>query len=295
MNPSLRILRALADEIAPPPCRTRRQSDRHERVLSVAEGLMARFGCRGFTFRGLAIALRMATSTLRFHYVDLDAVCGDILRIHLRHIADAIGKVPYDAENRRQLQRVAYLAATRTAAGSLTDAHLILTRDRHFLPADELESIEDIRQGLSDILTGPGDPDILPVLDSPWIGPDQIAGAITLLTQVTRHPASLPAPAPEPPPATTTRPPPAEPRAEPPAEPPAAAFVRFNIQDIPLPLPGSLAAMTDAELDEVAEAALDPATDWSIILPRITSTSAGPPRFPLPPASKPPTPVTTHP
>jgi hypothetical protein len=53
--------------------------------------------------------------------------------------------------------------------------------------------------------------------------------------------------------------------------------------------------MTDAELDEVAEAALDPATDRSVILPRITSTCAGPPRFPLPPARKHPTPITAHP
>jgi hypothetical protein len=188
----------------------------------------------------------MAPTTLRFHYVDLDALCGDILRIHLRKIADAIGNVPRGAENRRQLQRAAYLAATRSASSSLTNAHLILTRDRAFLPSDELDSIENIRRVLGESLVEPGNPDILPVLDTPWIGPDQIEAALTLLAPAIGKPAA--AAKPESPPLTAVEP----------AEPPARPFIRFNIQDIPLPLPGSLAAMTDEELDAADNEAAAP-------------------------------------
>jgi AcrR family transcriptional regulator len=196
MTPSLRELRAIADEIVPPPWRTRRQNDRYERILTIAEVMMAQFGVHGLTFRATAIALRMAPVTLCMHFVDLDALCGEILRLHLRKIANALGTVPHDAENRRQRLRQAYLQATRQPLGGLTNAHLILTRDRHFLPMDELDQIERLRTGLGEILAGPGNPDILQVLDTPWIAPDQMENAITLLAPTAAQPEEIPGPGP---------------------------------------------------------------------------------------------------
>jgi AcrR family transcriptional regulator len=195
MNPSLRVLRALADEISAPPYRTRRQNDRHDRILTITEVIMARYGCHGVTFRALAVALRMATVTLINHFVDRDAICGEILRLHLRRIADAIGNIPQEAENRRALQRQAYLAVTRTPAGGLTNAHLILTRDRHFLPLDELDSIEDMRRTVAELLAEPGAPHILDMLDTPWLAPHQIEAAITLLAPAIPAPELIQDPA----------------------------------------------------------------------------------------------------
>jgi AcrR family transcriptional regulator len=282
MTPSLRELRALADEIVPPPYRTRRQNDRYERILTIAEVMMARYGIHGVTFRAMAVALRMATFTLRLHFVDIDALCGEILRRHLRKIADAIGTIPHDAENRRQRQREAYVQATRHPWGGLTNAHLILTRDRQFLPEDERDQIERLRTGLAELLAGPGNPDILHILDTPWIAPDQMEQAITLLSPAA--PQSLPVAAeastaqpqttppqkaeisPPPPPAATSEPTPRQPepaQATAPAEedpwgdgcptfgntPPEWNIKRRPPHIWPEVDPGPLARLTDDELE----------------------------------------------
>jgi hypothetical protein len=171
--------------------------------------------------------------------VDLDALLGEILRTYLQTLHTILGEVPFDHPNRQPALRAAYLKAIQRPFGGLTPFHTLLTRDRHLLPEDELATINPIIQGLGELLAGDLGPEALDLLERPWIDHPQ---AEALLATMRSQPASLPQPAAIPQQSPVQA-------APPPAEPPARPFVRFNIQDIPLPLPGSLAAMTDEELD----------------------------------------------
>ncbi len=165
-----RILRAKAQSRDPSHfALTERQRQRHERVVAISQYLIAEEGRHNITFRGLARALRMTTATLRFHFVDIEALLAEIIRRHLRLLAAALGTYEPTDPERHQKRRAAYLAYTRTPLGGLTEAHLILVRDRHTLPDDERTSIDMMRQGLAELLGGECPEETLLLLDAPFL------------------------------------------------------------------------------------------------------------------------------
>jgi AcrR family transcriptional regulator len=165
-----RILRAKAQSRDPSHfALTERQRQRHERVIAISQYLIAEEGRHNINFRGLARALRMTPATLRFHFVDMEALLAEIIRRHLRLLAAALGTYEPTDPERHQKRRATYLAYTRTPLGGLTEAHLILVRDRHTLPDDERISIDMMRQGLGALLGGEIPEETLLLLDAPFL------------------------------------------------------------------------------------------------------------------------------
>jgi AcrR family transcriptional regulator len=184
-----RILRADAEDLErEPPALTQREQEQYTRILAIAEGIMARRGTHTMTASGLAQALHMGAATLRRHFADLDVLLATLVSRHLRKIGRALREVPQEAPDRPQKLRAAYLAYTRTNPGSLTDAHLLLVRDRHLLPEDLLTHIEVIRRGLGDTLA-PGHAEAaLGLLDLPCLDAPRIEAAFAAVTAAAEQP-----------------------------------------------------------------------------------------------------------
>jgi AcrR family transcriptional regulator len=269
MNTSIRVCRQEVEAELGRPEMNRRQREREKRILEAGEMLMARHGRHGITFRTLAGALRIARTTLAWHFTDLDALLGDILRTYLQTLHTILGAVPVNAPNRQADLRAAYLKAIQGPFGGLTPAHTLLTRDRHLLPPDELDSIEQTLKGLSELLAGDLGPIALSLLEHPCISPEMAEACLATaaaMPPITTTPITT-QDQPEPEPAITAPEPPA------PQPAPSTRYRHFDLKDLPLPLPGSLAAMTDDELDALEQAALLPPAPHAKISDR--------PRFPL--------------
>ena len=208
MKPA-RILRAIAESRHQRPEPTPRELEREERILAVAQTVMAEAGRHEISFTSMALALRMVRATLRHHFCDLDELLAAILHRHLRRLSYAIGEVPHDAPDRLPKMRAAYLAHTRTILGGYTEAHLLLVRDRHLLPPELLTSIDFIRHNLGDILAYGHAEEALDLLDSRYLSAARIEEFIAILTapQAEPKPAQPPITAaapllPSPPPTT---------------------------------------------------------------------------------------------
>jgi AcrR family transcriptional regulator len=200
MNPPARICRAIVQDIIGRPALTGRQRDREDKILIAGEKLMARFGRHGITFALVAASVSITRATLFFHYTDLDALLGEILRRHLRALATALGEVPHDAPNRQAVLRATYLHATRGPFGGLCDAHLLLTRDRHLLPEDELEGIELTWQSLGENMAGDLGAEALDLLERPWMTAARVEPLLATLEDTKNAPApELELPPPKPP------------------------------------------------------------------------------------------------
>ena len=189
MNPIPRICRAMVEDRLGAPIPTERQRKREEKILAAGEQLMAHYGRSRITKRILAISLRISPTTLTWHYTDMDALLAEILRRHLRILAKAIGAVPREAPDRQSLMRKAYLEATRGAFGRMSDAHLLLTRDRHLLPEDELEHIEATLQSLAETIGGDHPEETLDLLDRPWITTARVEPILQAMAETLNHPA----------------------------------------------------------------------------------------------------------
>ena len=179
MHIPARILRKHAIDVVPSlRDQTEREIRREEIILKAAESLIARFGAAAVTFTNLAIAIKIAPSTMRKHFTDLDALMGEMMRRHLQTISQAMGAVPRDAPDRRRLQRAAYIEATRFF-GAPTEAHLIYTTYRTILAEDERITIEEIRNVIGATLDGENPEGTLHLLDSPCFDIDQIEAMLT--------------------------------------------------------------------------------------------------------------------
>jgi AcrR family transcriptional regulator len=179
MTTPIRILRAKAQARNPAHfALTERQRVRQESILDIAKHLIADEGRENITFAGLARALRLAVTTLAFHFVDLEALLGEIIRRHLRALSSELGKISADDPLRHKKRRAAYVAYTRTPMGGLNEAHLLLVRDRHTLPPDERETIELIRYGIGELLTDGSVEDVFLFLDAPLLTPARIEAYI---------------------------------------------------------------------------------------------------------------------
>jgi AcrR family transcriptional regulator len=179
MTTPIRILRAKAQARNPAHfALTERQRVRQEAILDIAKHLIADEGLANVTFAGLARALRLSVTTLIFHFVDLEALLGELIRRHLRALSAELGKISADDPHRHQKRRAAYLAYTRTPMGGLTEAHLLLVRDRHTLPPDERDGIELIRYGIGELITEGSVEDAFLFLDAPLLAAARIESYI---------------------------------------------------------------------------------------------------------------------
>jgi AcrR family transcriptional regulator len=191
MHLPARLIRAHADDTpGHRPALSPREQDRRDRILANALTLMAQYGRHSLTMAAFATGLRLSPAMVRRHFPDLDNLFAEILRAHLHAIAGAIGAIPPDTPNPQAARRAAYIAATRTASGNLTAAHLLLVRDRHLLPPDEAHSIEHMRGLLAETLAGPGGHAALVLLDAPDFQAPQIEA---MLEAAAAHPATAPA------------------------------------------------------------------------------------------------------
>jgi len=201
---------------------------------------MAELGRGAITFTSMALALRMVRSTLRHHFCDLDELLAAILHRHLRRLAEAIGAAAaYDDPNRLPKMRAAYLAHTRTLLGGYTEAHLLLVRDRHLLPADTLANIEAIRRDLGNILAYGHADEALDLLDSRFLAAARIEEFIAIITAPATEPATT---------AAAPRPP-----AEPPTTPPQAPKTRPSWADLALAPRPTTPPTTSSASAEVSE------------------------------------------
>ena len=132
----LRTLRNLAEALAPTRL-TPRQQARQDRILLIATELIARFGRGAFSFNRLAQAMRYAASTLRWHFVDLDALLLHIMQQHIVALTRTLAFMSQNAPDRAARARVAYRAAFFTADGSQTAAYRIFLAERKTLPLED--------------------------------------------------------------------------------------------------------------------------------------------------------------
>jgi len=182
----IRILRAHVEDL-PGERRTpsARELDREDRILTTARALISRYGRANLTLGALAAAIRLAPATIRRHFPDLDSILAELIIRHLRAISCAVGDatrdIPFNHPNRGALQRAAYVAFTRNAFSGSTPDHTLLIRERHALPPDLLEPIENLRALMGGTLGKTNPETILSLLDNPFIQPPQIEAMLAAL------------------------------------------------------------------------------------------------------------------
>jgi AcrR family transcriptional regulator len=202
-----RLLRAHVDNRSHNrPMPTEKQRAREQTILAAAQTLMATY-CRGvLTIGKLAIALRMSPGTIRRHFTDMDEILAEILLRHLTGIARAIGNTPPGDPNARAAARAAYIEATRTGWGGLTEPHLLLIRERHTLPEDLAKPVEQMRHVIGEMLAGDQGAIALTLLDAPELQAAHIEAMLATSEPTAKEPQGPPAKHAQPP-AHATAPP----------------------------------------------------------------------------------------
>jgi AcrR family transcriptional regulator len=203
MQTKLRTARTILQNAGrPAPNLTMRQRQTRERILTYGQTLMAAVGTLTLKFSTLAAAIHVAPTTLRRHFADLDDLLNALLIRHLDSLLAALTETPDTDPDRDAKRRATYLALTRTPSGALTEAHLLLVRDRPFLPPEERDRIEAYRHEIGTLLAGDRAQLVLPILDNPFATANDIAALLGNLREVRephqaahRH-AALPPPRP---------------------------------------------------------------------------------------------------
>ncbi len=192
-----RILRAEAIDREPAlNDLNQRERLQRERILHHAPAMFLRHGRAAISFRNLAVALKMAPTTLRKHFADLDALLAKILTDYLLTLSRTLGEVPHDLPDRRLGTRAAYLAATRGPFGGHTEEHALFLRERHTLPPDLRANIDDLHFLIGSHCAGDLAGKALALLDCPWFEAAEIE--TTLASYATPPAAEPPSPPAEP-------------------------------------------------------------------------------------------------
>ncbi len=200
MKPSHRALRDRIDAIpGNHPHLTAREQDRQEQIVTAGRTLLAEFGARSFTLNAFALAMRISPASIRRHFIDLDSLLVHILNRHLLTLSTVMGTLPRTANDKHAARRAAYLAHTRTPLGGLTEAHLLLVRDRHLLPQADRDRIETIRANLATLMARDHADSVIEWLDTPTMDLADIDAI--LAARAAAHAAPAPQPA-----LATTRP-----------------------------------------------------------------------------------------
>jgi AcrR family transcriptional regulator len=177
-TPTRSLRGCIADTPGIRPPLSDRAIARREAILRAATTLMADFATNSFSLAQFAIAIEISAATIRRHFIDMDGILTEILSRHLLAIAAALGQTARDAPDLPSAYRAAYLAATRTPLGGLTQAHLLFTRDRFSLPPEDRARLEAIHLSLGEQLGGLSPQDVLSLLDSPILEPREIEDLI---------------------------------------------------------------------------------------------------------------------
>jgi AcrR family transcriptional regulator len=190
METPLRIMRNIIDKHdGPPIALSTRQRETRERILTLGQSVLAKFGTPTLKFTILAAAMHISTSTVRFHFADLDALLSALVVRHLDRLVAAISEVPNDDPYCEHNRRAAYLKASRAPDGGLNEGHLLLVRDRHFLPRDVLANIEALRHQIGILLAGDRAQLALCVLDIPHVDPAELQNRLVGVCPAARPPA----------------------------------------------------------------------------------------------------------
>jgi AcrR family transcriptional regulator len=208
METPLRILRARADDLLPPAAPSKRQLATRNRILVVAEALFGEYGYENFTPRLLADALTMEPRTLHRYFADLEVLLAAILLAHLQKLTNIFAQIPPGTENRGRQWREAYVAATHTTFGEITNTHALLLKHLHTLPEDLAPVIQQMHAVLTLNLASTLGEEIMQQLDSPRPDLKSIESHLQNHTYDRRACSSTPAQAS--PAATHTAPPPIE-------------------------------------------------------------------------------------
>ena len=185
MPTEARHIRTLLDDLSPPRHRTTRELDQEARIVAAATAAFARFGRSHITLANFAAGLRLSPATIRRHFPDLHTLLAEILRRHLLAIATAIGDANPNPLAPHAARQAAYIAATRNGFGAPTAPHILLLRDRHTLPEDLAEPIDQLRLQIGDLLAGPRADLALAILDEPTCPEPE---ALTLLATLSPTP-----------------------------------------------------------------------------------------------------------
>ena len=168
MHISPRVIRAEAEALGClPKFLTDKQREQRDNIQRLGRSILAKNGRDRVRFIDIAVGLNITKAALRRHFVDIDALLGNILLRHLRALVAEIAKIPHDAPDRDRKRRAAYIAFTRTPMGGLTQDHLLLVRDLKLLPEDERIPLEVLRDDVGRIVAGDHFEVALELLDLP--------------------------------------------------------------------------------------------------------------------------------
>ncbi len=164
-----RLIRATVQaRINPNQTRTARDQHRRDQIIAATQSLLTAYPRHTITIATLATGMIISPATIRRHFLDIDSIVAEILQNHLRAIIKTIGEIPADCENLAQKRRQAYLAATRTPWGNLTNTHALYVREAQSLPEDLASAISQMRVSIGYTLAGDRGHDMLQMLDTPW-------------------------------------------------------------------------------------------------------------------------------
>jgi AcrR family transcriptional regulator len=175
MHISPRIIRAEAEALGClPKFLTDKQREQRDNILRLGRSILAKHGRDRVGFIDIAVGLNITKAALRRHFVDIDALLGNIILRHLRALVAELAKIPHDAPDRERKRRAAYIAATRTPMGGLTQDHLLLVRDLKLLPEDERIPLELLRDEIGRIVAGEHFELALELLDQPYFDANDV-------------------------------------------------------------------------------------------------------------------------
>jgi hypothetical protein len=238
MQHPARTLRALIEDL-PEAQRilSERERQRHDLIRAAGRRFFAMLGPDTFSLATFVKAIRMNVRAFNSFYCDLESLLADLIRTHLMDLFSAIGDIPQDAQDRQAARRAAYLAATRSPLGGLTETHMLLAHHHKCLPPDLREPIEQLRASLGEALAGDHAEAAFRLLDAPEFSPAEIELTLAALIadREARHQALLTRLPPRTAPATERRV-----GINPPPEPPTPWLSPANIHTPTWPIPPPL-------------------------------------------------------
>lgn len=185
MRTPIRILResALKAGLSLQPL-TPRQQAWEERLIAFATACFAEHGVADFSLARFACFAGVSPQTIVLHFCDLDALFYLILKTHIEALATALAAITETAPDRLQHRIQTYLAHTRSPQGTLTNPHLLLVRDREWLPMDLRQRIEPMRLDLGRAIAGNHAEAAIAALDDTNLTPDHISNVIHALLAI---------------------------------------------------------------------------------------------------------------
>jgi hypothetical protein len=123
----------------------------------------------------------VAAGSVRRLFCDLENVVGVILRDHLKMLEEVLSDISPRTRDCHARRRAAYLAHTRIGPKTLSDAHMILVRDRFLMPDDERDPTELLRASVGELLAGDHAEVAFAMLDNPVFEIEQTEAVLSLL------------------------------------------------------------------------------------------------------------------